>query len=43
MGQLRTIFPRDKARRDVVFPSVPTRSSGKDEEDVETIDDEPAA
>jgi hypothetical protein len=40
MGQLRTIFPRDRARWDVVFPSVQARSSARDEEDGETIDDE---
>jgi hypothetical protein len=41
MGQLRTIFPRDRARWDVVFPSVSSRSSGGDD-DAETGADDPA-
>ncbi|HUT76043.1 MAG TPA: hypothetical protein VM285_00040 [Polyangia bacterium] len=41
MGQLRSIFPRDKARWDVVFPSVQARSSSGDEE-VEVGEDEAA-
>ena len=40
MGQLRTIFPRDRDRWDAVFPNSPTRSAGRDEEDGEVGEDE---
>jgi hypothetical protein len=40
MGQLRTIFPRDKARWDVVFPSVSTRSSSSDDSEDAGPEDE---
>lgn len=43
MGHVRAIFPRDRARWDVIFPSGSTRSPGADDDDAPATEDEPAA